>query len=497
MFVNPPYKTDLGNGTERFFVRAGSRWPFSMVKKIGQKPDYYMPFPFYLAYSAAVLRDNGIEARVLDGVAMDVPIDEYYKLCEEVRPDVVVYETATPTVDYDLSVARRLKELLGCHIVMTGPHVTVLGGEIMKKHTYVDSILAGEYEFNLLALVKRLSGEKVRVPGSLIRNNGSIERTETNEKPFDLNTLPSPAWDIFPSNENMDLNAYWDNMLQYKPGIQLHASRGCPYRCNFCLFNQVMYGEGKYRTFSPTRVVDEMEYANKKLGARAAYFDDDSFTVGKKNVLEICREIKRRGLDMKWSCMGDAMATTDEMLDAMADAGCIGMKFGVESGDPDILKGIGKPLKLERALSVARRCATMGIKTHATFTFGLKGETKQSLKKTLEFAKRLDVDTIQFSITTPFPGTRYYDQLMEGGQILSTKWRDYDGSSQCLVKFDNLTHGEVEDFCTTFAGKWLRDKIKNPAWVLRQSRYMGRIFAGQGIGGCLRLAASAIGYLRS
>ncbi len=253
-----------------------------------------------------------------------------------------------------------------------------------------------------------------------------------------------------------------------------------------------MYKEGKYRVFSPTRVVDELELTKNKYGARAAYFDDDSFTISRKHVLGICDEITRRGLDVKWSCMGDAMAVTDDMIGRMADAGCIGMKFGIESGDPALLRAMGKPLDLDRALAVAGKCARHGIKTHATFTFGIQGETAQSLQKTLEYARRLDVDTVQFSVTIPFPGTRYFDSMFAEGRIISADWRDYDGSSNCLVRFDNLGADEVERFSRSFGGKWLGARLSHPWWVLRQFRYMGRTLMGQGSGGVIRLGANAL-----
>ncbi len=189
------------------------------------------------------------------------------------------------------------------------------------------------------------------------------------------------------------------------------------------------------------------------------------------------------------------MAVSEDMLRRMAEVGCIGMKFGVESGDPEVLKGIGKPLDLQKARRVARLCAKLGIKSHATFTFGLLGETRASLGKTLEYAKGLDVDTIQFSITTPFPGTRYFEQLDAKGLLGSVNWKDYDGLGKCVIRFENLSYEEVEEFCQRFAGRWLRHKITQPRWLLRQARYLGRIFYGQGPSGVGRLGRYAVRYL--
>jgi radical SAM superfamily enzyme YgiQ (UPF0313 family) len=497
LFVNPPYKIDLDNGLERYFVRAGSRWPFSMVKKKKEKPDYYMPFPFYLAYAASLLEREGFDVDVIDGVALDMELNSFLDMVERRSPEIIVYETATPTLQYDAEVAAAMKKRTGGTVIFTGPHATARPEEVLNRFPQVDYVIRGEYEFRLLEFVRRLEGKKPleNLDGLGLRSNGSIVVNEYTQIIANLDDLPMPAWHLFPSREQSDLSIYWDNMCQIKPCAQLHASRGCPFHCNFCLWNQVMYREGKYRVFSAERIVDEIEFLQKNYQVRSVYFDDDTFTVTKKHVFSIGAEMERRGVRIKWSCMGDAMAVSGEMLQRMAEIGCIGMKFGVESGDPEVLKGIGKPLDLEKARKVARLCAKLGIKSHATFTFGLLRETRESLQKTLEFAKSLDVDTIQFSITTPFPGTRYYEELNTRGLLRSTDWRDYDGLGQCVVQFENLSYEEVQEFCQRFAGRWLRHKAIQPRWALRQMRYLGRVFYGQGLPGVARLGRYAIRYL--
>jgi radical SAM superfamily enzyme YgiQ (UPF0313 family) len=499
LLVNPPYKIDLDDETERYFVRAGSRWPFSMTKKKTARPDYYMPFPFYLGYTAGLLRDGGVPVSVIDGVALDISLDDFLSRAEREDPDLVVYETSTPTIRYDLRVADLIKERLpNSKMVFTGPHATVLYDELLKKSLSVDFAVIGEYELAVLQLIQELQSRSPnleRIAGLAYRANGKVA-VNTNVKVIDpLDELPMPAWDLFPTAGQAGPEYYWDNMCQYKPAMQLHASRGCPYRCNFCLWNQVMYREEKYRIFSAPRIADEIQLAQEKFGVRGVYFDDDTFTVNKKHVLALCDEILRRNLNIHWSCMGDAISMDEETINRMADSGCIGMKFGVESGDEEILKRIDKPLKLKNAKRVTEWCSRRGIKTHATFTFGLSGETRESLQRTLDFSKELDVDTVQFSITTPFPGTRYFEEIRSNGQLLSTDWGDYDGSSNCLVRFENVTQEEVEEFCHAFPGRWLRSKMTKPSWVLRQVRYFGRVYDGQGISGCAKLIRRGISYL--
>jgi radical SAM superfamily enzyme YgiQ (UPF0313 family) len=498
LLVNPPYKIDLGNGRERYYVRAGSRWPFSMVKRKTQKPDSYMPFPFYLAYAAALLEREGFEVEVIDGVALDIELPAFLDLVEKSKPEIIVCETATSTIGYDAQVAATMKERTAARIVFTGPHATARPEEVLGDYPQVDYLIRGEYEFRLLKLIRRLQEKRTleNLNGVGFRKNDSFFINDYVGLISNLDDLPMPAWHLFPARDRNDLSVYWDNMCQIKPTAQLHASRGCPFHCNFCLWNQVMYREGKYRVFSAKRVVDEIEFLQKNYRVRSVYFDDDTFTVSKKHVFSIGEEMEKRGVRIKWSCMGDAMAASEDMLHRMAETGCIGMKFGVESGDPEVLKGIGKPLDLDKVRKVARLCAKLGIRSHATFTFGLLGETRQSLRKTLEFAKSLDVDTLQFSITTPFPGTRYFEQVQSKGLLRSTEWQDYDGLGQCVVEFENLSYEEVEEFCEAFAGRWLRHKVKQVRWVMRQTRYLGRVLYGQGLPGLMRMGRYAWHYLR-
>jgi radical SAM superfamily enzyme YgiQ (UPF0313 family) len=232
-------------------------------------------------------------------------------------------------------------------------------------------------------------------------------------------------------------------------------------------------------------VLDEMEEVVNRYGAKEIYFDDDDFTINKQHVLGIAREITQRGLRIPWSCMGDVVVPDKEMIDAMADAGCVGMKFGVESASPEILKRLGKPVDIHRARDIARWCSTRKIKTHATITFGLWGETQNSMEVSLAFVKDLDVDSVQFSITSPFPGTRYFEEMKHSGRLQTLDWEKYDGSHSSVVKFPHLTIEEIQAFQNKAASRWLLHKARQPRWFLRQIHSVYRLIKGQGIRGVI------------
>jgi len=483
LLANPPCRVEINRDWERYFIRAGSRWPFSIIKRKSSRADY-VPFPFFLAYTASLLEREGFEVEVIDAVALNLSTEEFIEQVREINPNIILFETSTPTIEQDINLVKLIKGKIPSDIVLTGTHVTVFPEEVMKQ-SGIDYIIRGEYESTFLELVKKIRpgaslDEFRNIEGLVFRYAGNILINNERGLTEPLDQLPYPAFHLFPANKNNDLSFYWDGFCQYRPAVQLHSSRGCPFRCNFCLWNQVMYGNGKYRVFTPKRVVDEMEFVIKEFNAREVYFDDDSFTIDKNHVLQICAEIKRRNLQIKWSCMADAICSDADMVNAMADSGCIGIKFGVESADGNILKRIGKPLDYDKLKKLLKVCVKRRIKTHATFTFGLSGENRQSMVKTLEFAQALDVDSVQFSITTPFPGTRYYNELKEKSMLRAKKWLDYDGGGKSVVNYSELEPQEIEGFCKKASSRWLRHKISDLHWVSRQLHNLNRIKKGQG-----------------
>jgi len=481
LLANPPYRISLSNKQEKVFVRAGSRWPFSVILKKGESPSY-LPFPFYLAYTSALLKqEQKFTVLVDDAIASGKNLKQFLKDTVLAGPDIILYETATPTIYFDIKLASSLKKLLpSVKIVLVGPHASTYAEKILAKYSQIDFIIKNEYELAFLQLVNKLaSGLRYdKVDGLVFRDKGKIVSNEPRLiDPIDQ--LPLPDRDVFP------LEKYWDGFCQHKPAVQMHATRGCPFACNFCLWTQVMYNRTqKYRSFSTDRVVEEMKTVVEKYGVKEIYFDDDTFTGNRKNVLDLCQKIISSNLPKRvnWSCMADLMVTNKEMIDKMAEAGCIGFKFGVETGDPQIAKKIRKPINHQKILELSSYLAKKRIKSHATFTFGLSSETNETMRRTLDFAKKLDVDSVQFSINTPFPGTSYYQEARNKNLILARSWQDFDGAASGVVSFENLTKEEVEKFYQKAYGRWLRYKLTRPQWIKRQMYNLNRSVKGQGIG---------------
>jgi anaerobic magnesium-protoporphyrin IX monomethyl ester cyclase len=494
LLANAPTRIPAGNGRERFFVKAGSRWPFS-IEKGADESCRYVPFPFGLAYLAALLERDGVEVAVYDGVALNASAEDLLGYATKCRPQVVFMETTTPTVDHDLALCRELKARTQALIALGGAHVTTFAESILLEHAEVDWILPGEYELNAArAIVDWQRGGDAAVSGlpglvrARLRQDGAREVIAGPPgSPIDpLDQLPMPARHLFPIRESPSAWPYWDGFCRHRPALQMHSSRGCPFHCTFCLWVNVMYANGRYRTFSASRVVDEMERLVRQHGAKEIYFDDDIFTAREAHVLAICDEILRRGLRVPWSVMGDAMAVTEKAIVAMGRAGCIGMKLGIESADQHVLDLARKPIRLDKVRNVVTWCNHAGIKTHATITFGLDGETRESMRQTLDFCRTLPVDSIQFSVATPFPGTPYYESVLQKGRLLDARWLDFDGGRKAVVRDDGVSAEEIAEFAARAPSRWLRARLREPAWLLRQARYLREILADQGLAGLER-----------
>ena len=233
------------------------------------------------------------------------------------------------------------------------------------------------------------------------------------------------------------------------------TSLGCPYKCDFCMPVRVMFQDAPfYRRRTPETLVTEMIDVRERYGAKSIYFDDDTFAVDRARLRNFCVELKRRDVRMPWAAMGDI--TLDwETMRSLADAGCVGLKFGVETSNPETVKAIHKNfMNIEKVKTFVQWCKKLNIWSHATFIIGLPGDRKEDILSTVEFAKKLDPDSVQFSIATPFPGTPFYEQAKQNGWLVSDDFTQYDGGNYSVLSYPWLTKKEIEDLHRVALRKW-------------------------------------------
>ena len=436
LITNPPWVT-----RERVGFRSNVRWPFTVSKRVWAakgRPSYH--FPIYQAYAAALFRENRMDVGVIDCSVDALDTEDYLGAIERARGDLIVIEVAAASFKTDIDVIRNVKERFGKPVVLVGPHCTYFHEDIIKQYDFIDYIARGEFEYTLLELAQSLSGGAALdgVLGITRREDGRVKVNPPRPFQEDLDGLPFPARDLY------DWKRYHEPHYLALPWITIISSRGCPFRCIFCLWPQTMYGR-RYRKRSARNVADEIEFCVSRYGPGEFFFDDDTFALDKNHVIGICDQIMARGLDILWSCMGRVDTVDRELLEAMYRAGCRKIKFGVETGSPAIMQTIKKGIDIglvEEKFVMAKEC---GLEVHGTFMIGLPGETRETIYQTIELARRLPNDSLQFSIATPFPGTEFYRQCEENGWLVTSDWSNFDGNFGAVMSYPQLSKNEMEE----------------------------------------------------
>jgi radical SAM superfamily enzyme YgiQ (UPF0313 family)/MoaA/NifB/PqqE/SkfB family radical SAM enzyme len=416
-------------------VRAGSRWPH--IKTTQEKG--YLPFPFFLAYASSLLKREGFEVTLIDSLAQELPVGAFLKAVSMEKPDLLVAETSTPSLWNDLAILQKLPKELP--VALCGPEANIRDLNFLSQHQFIHYVFTGEYELALLELVQRLEAKQnlSGLRGLIYRDHGNFKANPPRPLLEDLDELPWPLRDSLPMEKYNDT----PGGIPF-PSVQMWSSRGCPYQCLFCIWPQLMYHKNRYRTRKIVKVVDEMEYLVKEKGFKSIYFDDDTTNIGKLRMIEFAEEIKRRGIHVPWAMMARADLMDEDILEQLRSAGLFAVKYGVESAEQTLLDRICKNMDLRKTERMIRFTQSLGIKTHLTFSFGLPGETQETIRKTIDFAKTLDPDSLQFSIATAFPGTSYYQALEQKGHIVSRDFSDYDGNFKSMLRTESLTPKDLE-----------------------------------------------------
>jgi magnesium-protoporphyrin IX monomethyl ester (oxidative) cyclase len=241
--------------------------------------------------------------------------------------------------------------------------------------------------------------------GAWSKVDGKIRKNSKREFIDDLDSLPFPAWHLLPIEKYIQVGQAHGSQKR-KRYASMITSRGCPGRCVFCSIHSV-WGY-KWRARTPENVVSEIEKLVAEYNMREIHFEDDNLTLSKQRMAKICDLIVERGLDISWATPnGVAVQTLDlDILEKMKKSGCYHLSFGIESGDPYVLKKIiHKPLSLDKVKSVINWSKKLGIWTHGFFVIGFPGESPQSVQRTIDFSKETDIDSANFFIATPYPGT--------------------------------------------------------------------------------------------
>jgi anaerobic magnesium-protoporphyrin IX monomethyl ester cyclase len=343
-----------------------------------------------------------------------------------------------------------------CLTLLGGPHVTFWDENALKECPQLDIAVRKEGENTLLELVQRLDAGKGYddVIGITYRKGKEIVRNPDRPYIENLDELPFPArhlWDL-------------DSIRKAEDIFYLMTTRGCVYWCEFCAAVR-MFGR-RYRMRSVKNVVDELEFLHKKYNATVFTFCDDAFTVDQARTEELCREIGKRGLKIKWNCGTRVDMITKELLVKMKNAGCVSVWFGVESGTQQVLDEMKKGISPEQTLRTIGWVIELGLKPVPNVLLGFPGETKETAWKTIKFAEKVSPYEIAFyNIATPYPGTPMYDHVIENGWLRVTDFDLYDATTPIFLTPTLSLKDLAELYDKAFQSFYMR-----PSYVFRMWR---------------------------
>jgi anaerobic magnesium-protoporphyrin IX monomethyl ester cyclase len=377
------------------------------------------PFtPLGLGYLGAVLEKNQYKVDVIDCQVLGLSYEGFKSEIRKRQPNIVGITSTTLTYKSGLQIARIVKEVCpNCLTVMGGSHVTFWDDKALEECPELDVVVRREGEETLVEIVQRVEAGKsfYDVLGTTCRKKGEIVRNKDRPYIEDLDGLPFPAHHLWP----LESLRKYGNIV-----YPLTTSRGCVYWCDFCTAVR-MFGR-KYRMRSPKNVVNELEFLQKTYGAKQFTFYDDAFTVDQQRAEEICAEIRKRGLKIKWDCETRVDMVTKDLLRKMKDAGCIAVWFGVESGSQRVIDSMSKGISIEQTRKTIKMAREVGLMTVTSAILGFPGETKESALETTKMVESMSPDDVGYYIATPYPGTPLYDYVKEKGYLKIFDFDKYD-----------------------------------------------------------------------
>jgi radical SAM superfamily enzyme YgiQ (UPF0313 family) len=374
--------------------------------------------PLGILYIAAYLeKHTDYQVSVLDCQVESLAHERIADRVQSFAPDVVGISAMTMTmIDVVKTIAAAKKGAPKAEIVLGGPHVHLFPDETISLAN-VDYLVLGEGEKTFAALLGAMGKKKelAEIPGIVFRSNKKIVKTDLSDAIEDLDEIPFPSRHLVPYKKYSSLLSIGETVTT------IFTSRGCPFKCRFC--DRPHLGK-RFRARSAKNTVDELE-ACVKMGIKEFLVYDDTFTVNKQRVLDICDDIIGRKLKISFDIRARVDTINAEMLKKLKAAGCQGIHYGVEAGTPKVLETLKKGITLEKAKEIFDLTKKHRISTLAYFMIGSPGETREDILETFRVSRWLNPDYIHLTILTPFPGTQIYFEALERGIIKTDVWREF------------------------------------------------------------------------
>jgi anaerobic magnesium-protoporphyrin IX monomethyl ester cyclase len=403
-------------------------------------------YPMSLLTMTSYAIQNGFDAKIMDLIADFKP--DWKDNIKEMNPKIIVIDTSTPSIHNDIKVADEIQEMLpDSNVVLVGRHVTYAPSESLKTCKNVKLVARREF---YTQITEMLNGKNYKnLDGMSFIENEKVRHNKDAEIIKDVDSFGFLSKVI---KDQLNVRNYYYSSVR-NPYIMLQSAWGCPYNCSFC--NEII--KTRYRHRSAENVIEEVKWLKENLPeVKEIIWDDPTFVVDEGFTQDICNRMIDQKIKINWSAMTRANIKLDT-LRLMKKAGAKTMHIGLESATQDSLNFINKNMVFEDEVEYLKNCEKVGIMNHACFIFGLPNDTKETINKTIEKAKRLPaLDSVQCFPLIPTPFEDIVDKESEGtiweylvkNNCLVTrdysKWLKPDGAYNCVVSYPNLSNVEIE-----------------------------------------------------
>lgn len=394
--ISPPYVTNyMRNGRCDFVSLSGTQW-----------------YPLWLGYLGAFLESRGYIVKLIDAPSQGLDHAAAKRACIMFNPDFVVIYSGRLSEDNDVAFVEDLLLTLNIPGAYVGPFASIAPEKLVVKSPSMPRAVSGEFELAVLDLLQGRADSEIANLVYVDGDNVISNARRTSMTGEELDAIPFIT-EFF--SRHLNLNNY-RTPSELFPFMDLMTGRGCAWgRCTYCLWVHTFIKGSTYNTRSVENVVDEFLYVQKHLPqVRSIMIQDDTFT--EKRAVELCEAFVRRRVKLPWSCYARGNQSYETLI-LMKRAGCRNLHVGFESENAGILKTIKKGLTMERMSRFAEDANKAGLRLHGDFAIGFPGETRESVERTLDWAISMRPHTAQFQLMIPFPGTPFYDQLVEQGHI--------------------------------------------------------------------------------
>lgn len=422
--------------TDVLLVEPPPAWRYGNQRSKGAfgnlKTDIRWP-PVDLVVLAGYLRSLGFSVALVDGGGERLSYPVLRRRLAAYAPGVIIVNTSTTTIYHDYETVRICRSLWkDARAGVIGVHGMALPRETLSECPELDFVVYSEPEIPVANLIRQ--GDCARVKGIAYRSGDGTLVVNPPEPPLaDMDTLAIPAHDLVP------LRLYREPQMKRSPMAVTMVSRGCINRCTFC--SSVFFNH--YRVRSVPNVMRELLWLTRDLGVRELKFYDDGITYDASWARELFTRMINEHVDLTWNTNIRADSVDFELLRLMKQAGCHTVNLGLESADEGILRSARKNINLDTVVENVSLMKKAGLEVCAYFVYGLPGETRETMQKTLAFAKKLDADLVTFNIATPHPGTDFYRYLERNGYLKTKDWSLYDTNSTPVYDYPQISGDQI------------------------------------------------------